>query len=131
MPFQIQYQIPFYSNLSSDMKNRIFILVLSCFVMLTSGSFSTFTLFADAFREKFDLSFSDINMISAVMNSSLYLSYLFVGPIFDRFGPKICQFVSAIAFTLGYFLIYLSLIRAIPTNAAALAFYYSIGMFHL
>ena len=97
--------------------------------MISSGSFSTFALFADSFREKFGLSFSEINIISAVMNSSLYLSYLLVGPIFDVFGVNICQLISAIAFTLGYLLIYLSMIEAIPTNAGALAFYYSIGGF--
>ena len=68
-------------------------------------------------------------MISAVMNSALYICYLFVGPLYDRFGVEITQIVSAISYSLGYLLLYLSFIGLIPANAASLAIYYFIAGF--
>jgi len=62
------------------------------------------------------------------MNSSLYVTYLATGPMYDRYGVRITQAVSAVAYTLGYLLIYLSYL-GMPTSAGLMAFYYFIGGF--
>jgi MFS family permease len=112
----------------SDYSKRLTVLIVSAAVMATAGSFADFSLFSEPFQSRFNLTFSDINMISAVMNSSLYVTYLATGPMYDRYGVRITQAVSAVTFTLGYLLIYLSYL-GMPTSAGLLAFYYFIGGF--
>ncbi|KAJ3334612.1 hypothetical protein HDU91_002640, partial [Kappamyces sp. JEL0680] len=111
-----------------EFSRRIAILCISAVAMCSSGSFATFSLLSDSFQSKFKLSFSDVNMISAVMNSSLYVTYLFIGPLYDRFGVRATQLVSTVAYSLGYLLIYLSYL-GMPTNAILMALYYFIGGF--
>lgn len=95
--------------------------------MLAAGSFSTISILSDAYQSRFALTFSDLNVISAVANVSLYLGYLAVGPLYDLYGVRITMLFSTITYTFGYVMILLSYIGTIPTNSAAIAIYYFIS----
>lgn len=115
--------------MTKPITNRKISLIFSCVAMTFAGSLSAFSMISDGFRERFNISFSEVNVISAVGNASLYFSYFIAGPIYDYFGPTITMMVCSVSFTLGYALLYASYIGIIPTNLTLLALYYFIASF--
>jgi MFS family permease len=109
--------------------NRYLGLFVGCMAMVTAGSFATFALFGDAFVRKFGLTFQEINLVAAINICAQYVSYLAIGPIFDRYGEMVTQILSTFTLSFGYFLIYLSFADIIPSSTALLSFYYFIGGF--
>jgi MFS family permease len=109
--------------------NRNLGLFVGCMAMVTAGSFATFALFGDAFVLKFGLTFQEINLVSAINLCAQYVSYLAIGPIFDRYGETVTQILSTFTLSFGYFMIYLSFSDIIPSSTALLSFYYFAGGF--
>ena len=110
-------------------EHRLFGLFVGCLAMVTAGSFATFALFGDAFVLRFGLSFQEINLVSAINLCAQYISYLAIGPIYDRYGIMASQIVSTVTLSVGYLLIYLSFAEIIPANTILLSIYYFIGGF--
>ncbi|KAI9206619.1 major facilitator superfamily domain-containing protein [Polychytrium aggregatum] len=100
----------------------------SAFVlMLTSGSLFAFSSFGDDLKTTFQYSVQDLNVISSVGNTALYLCYMVVGPIYDSRGAAVTLGIGAITFGGGFLLIYLCFIGVISGAAAGygpMSFYY-------
>ncbi|KAI8893940.1 major facilitator superfamily domain-containing protein [Globomyces pollinis-pini] len=105
-------------------KNRISTFICSTIVMLVTGSLSSFSLVSDGLRERYNWSFSDVNLISAAGTAALYISYMFVGPFYDKYGASLTLGLGMVAYTLGYGLMWLSFIGIISTSPLVTAFYY-------
>jgi MFS family permease len=115
--------------MQTSITNRKISLIFSCAVMAVAGSLSAFSIISDGFRERFNISFSEVNIISAVGNASLYFSYFIAGPIYDHFGTTKTMIVCSFSFTFGYALLYASYAGYLPTNVTLLALYYFFASF--
>ena len=62
--------------------------------MATAGTVSTFALFSEGLRVKFDFGTSDVNLISSCGFSSLYVSLLLIGPLYDKLGVQFTMVVN-------------------------------------
>ena len=102
-------------------------LLISCLLMVVAGTLSTYSLFSESLRTKFGLSISDINIIIAVGNTALYVSFLFVGPIYDRFGPRITLYLACLTTSLCYLFIWMTYQGLLAGNTASLSVYYFLG----
>lgn len=93
--------------------------------MATAGSLFAFSAFSEDFRLRMNFSGKDINVMSGVGNAALYLSFLFAGPVYDRFGAKITQLLAFVLYSSGYLLIWLSFQSIIPkSNVFLMSFFY-------
>ncbi|KAG0339019.1 Mss4p nuclear export [Podila horticola] len=70
--------------------------------MALSGSLFSFASFSGDLKARFGFSSSNINLLSAIGDTSMYVGFLIVGPIYDRYGGQ-WTLVTASALTfLGY-----------------------------
>jgi MFS family permease len=83
-------------------------LFASCLVMLTAGSMFTFSVFSNGLRKKFGYSSSDINLISGFGNTALYVSFIFIGPMFDKLGARVTMSFGTLAYGAGYLMMWLA-----------------------
>jgi hypothetical protein len=83
-------------------------LVASCLVMLTAGSMFTFSVFANGLRKRFGYSSSDVNLISGFGNTALYVSFIFIGPMFDKLGARVTLSFGTLAYGAGYLMMWLA-----------------------
>jgi MFS family permease len=102
---------------------------MSCLILATSGCLGAFSVISDALRERFHWSFSEINLVNAIGNASLYLAYLGSGPIYDIYGERITMAVGMVTFTFGYLMIWISFRGLLSTNVAWISLYYFIAGF--
>eukprot|EP00842_Homolaphlyctis_polyrhiza_P000409 jgi/Hompol1/1369/HPOL_005108-RA len=99
-------------------------------VMAAAGSLFTFSVFSDSLRSRFDFTSSDVNLISGVGNTALYLSFLAIGPIYDRCGSQVTMAVALASYTLGYALMWAAFQGSIGgQNVVAISFYYFLAGF--
>lgn len=54
-------------------RNRFLSLLISCMVMMAAGTISCYSLFSEALRTKFQMSLSEVNIISSMGNTALVL----------------------------------------------------------
>ncbi|KAJ3234461.1 hypothetical protein HDU81_001417 [Chytriomyces hyalinus] len=101
-------------------------LVSSCFAMATAGAMFSFSVVANSLKDRLNISSTDLNTITAVGNSSLYLSFLAVGPVYDRVGARWTLILGAVIYCLGYALMYLGYEHKIASTTAAMSVYYFI-----
>ncbi|KAI8830676.1 major facilitator superfamily domain-containing protein [Chytriomyces cf. hyalinus JEL632] len=101
-------------------------LVSSCVSMATAGSLFSFSVMSGALKERMSFTSADINTVSGVGNSSLYLSFLFVGPLFDYAGAQFTMLFALITFSIGYLLMYLAYIGSVAGSTGLMSFYYFI-----
>jgi hypothetical protein len=64
--------------------------------MATAGTISTFAVFSEGLRTKFNFGTSDVNLISSFGTSSLYVSLLLIGPIYDKLGVKFTMVIITV-----------------------------------
>lgn len=83
-------------------------LIVSCLVMATAGSLFTFSVFSDGLRQKFKYTSSDVNLISGVGNTALYVSFLIVGPLYDKLGVTFTMAMSTFTYGLGYLMMWMA-----------------------
>ncbi|KAI8614197.1 major facilitator superfamily domain-containing protein [Chytriomyces sp. MP71] len=100
--------------------------ISSCMSMATAGAMFSFSVVEGGIKEKLQLSSSDINTITGVGNSSLYLSFLFIGPLYDRIGARWTLFLGALIFASGYLLMFFALDLKIASSTVAMSVYYFI-----
>lgn len=98
--------------------------VASVFVMMTAGSLFTFSSFSEPFRVALGYSAKDINMIASFGNTALYLTFLFIGPFYDYFGPTLSLIIATILNGGGYGLMYLTYTQHISGSVISMSIYY-------
>ena len=87
---------------------RIISLLTCCLVMSAAGSLFTFSVFSDGLRQKLAFSSSDVNVISGVGNTALYLTFLVIGPFYDMYGVRATMGIATVFYTMGYLLMWAS-----------------------
>ena len=83
-------------------------LVVSCIVMAAAGSLFTFSVFSNGLRKRFGYSSSDVNLISAIGNTSLYVSFLIIGPLYDKLGVRFTMVMGTLMYGFGYLMMWLA-----------------------
>ncbi|KAI9338455.1 major facilitator superfamily domain-containing protein [Obelidium mucronatum] len=106
---------------------RILTVASSCLVMATAGSLFSFSVISDDLKRQLSYSSSDLNTVSGVGTSALFLCFLVVGPLYDYAGARWTMFAGAVTYFLGYFLMYLAFIGRIPGNAGFMSLFYFIA----
>ena len=100
--------------------------MVSVLAMLTAGSLFAFSSFSEPLRIALGYSAQDINMISAFGNTASYISFLFIGPFFDKFGEFRSMVISTLLYCGGYLFMYLTYEQKIPGNVWSMVFILSI-----
>ncbi|KAG0201502.1 hypothetical protein BGX28_005688 [Mortierella sp. GBA30] len=77
-------------------------LIIGILVMSFSGSLFSFASFSTDIRLRFTFTSSHINLLSAIGDTSMYVGFLIVGPIYDHQGPKPTMIVASVLTFLGY-----------------------------
>ncbi|KAI9327784.1 major facilitator superfamily domain-containing protein [Obelidium mucronatum] len=98
--------------------------VSSCLSMVTAGSLFSFSVLVEGLKTQLSYTSSDLNTISGIGSSSLYISFLFIGPLFDWLGAQWTMFFGVIFSGLGYLLMYLSYTGRISGATGAMATFY-------
>lgn len=111
-------------KLMADKSSQWITFIASVFVMMTAGSLFTFSSFSEPFRVTLNYSAKDINMIASFGNTALYLTFLFIGPFYDYFGPTFSLLIATILNGGGYALMYLTYTQHIPGNVISMSIYY-------
>jgi MFS family permease len=109
--------------------NQLISFSVSCLVLATSGCLGAFSVISDGLREQFNWSFSQVNLVNAIGNASLYLAYLGSGPIYDRYGERVTMTVGMVTFTFGYLMIWLTFKGLVPHSVFLISIYYVIAGF--
>ncbi|KAG9320853.1 hypothetical protein KVV02_001865 [Mortierella alpina] len=70
--------------------------------MALSGSLFSFASFSTDLRLRFGFTSSQINLLSAIGDTSMYVGFLVVGPIYDHLGPTPTMITASVLTFLGY-----------------------------
>ncbi|KAF9282881.1 hypothetical protein BGZ68_005696 [Mortierella alpina] len=81
---------------------RYISLFIGILVMALSGSLFSFASFSTDLRLRFGFTSSHINFLSAIGDTSMYVGFLIVGPIYDHLGPKPTMVTASVLTFLGY-----------------------------
>ncbi|KAJ3112304.1 hypothetical protein HDU96_004714 [Phlyctochytrium bullatum] len=93
----------------SAIDSRAFVvLAASCLCMLNAGSLFSFSSMGEQLKSRLGFSASDINVVSGVGNAALYVTFLFIGPLYDFCGARVTMLACVVLFTLGYFLMWMA-----------------------
>ncbi|KAJ3411681.1 hypothetical protein HDV05_001842 [Chytridiales sp. JEL 0842] len=101
---------------SSPQWTSYLLLLLSCLAMSTSGSVFSFSLISRDLMSALQLSSTDINLISGLANTSVYISFLWVGPFYDRFGSAWTLMLATVLSTLGNLIVWLAYVSTSPAG---------------
>lgn len=82
--------------------------VVSSLVMVTCGTLSSFSIMSDGLRAKYGWSLSDVNIIGSAGLAALYVTYMIIGPLFDKYGVTITMYTAIFTGTASYLFICLS-----------------------
>ncbi|KAH6570095.1 hypothetical protein BASA62_004492 [Batrachochytrium salamandrivorans] len=109
---------------------KLVTLVASCFVMATAGSLFTYSVYSADLRARFGFSSANINLISGIGNTAVYISFLVVGPIYDRWGATITMVLAMLTCAIGYGGVWAAFedIIAASSVGALCVFYFLIGV---
>ncbi|KAF9957658.1 hypothetical protein BGZ72_001572 [Mortierella alpina] len=77
-------------------------LFIGILVMALSGSLFSFASFSTDLRLRFGFTSSHINLLSAIGDTSMYVGFLVVGPIYDHLGPRPTMVTASVLTFLGY-----------------------------
>lgn len=103
---------------------RYITLTVASICMATAGSLFTFSVLASSFTSNLGYTGWDLNIISGVGNTALYVTFLGIGPMYDVFGARITYLFAAVIYTLGYLLMFSGYNRQVNASAGAMSFYY-------
>ncbi|KAI8928500.1 major facilitator superfamily domain-containing protein [Entophlyctis helioformis] len=115
-----------------SINRRLTTLAVSSLVMAVAGSLFTFSVFSDGLRRRFGFSSADVNLISGVGNTALYLSFLVIGPVYDTFGGTVTMIMATAAYSLGYALMWAAYVGALSfgsSSVTAIACFYFLAGF--
>ncbi|KAF9931557.1 hypothetical protein FBU30_009942 [Linnemannia zychae] len=91
---------------------RYLSLAIGILVMALSGSLFSFASFSTDLKARFGFNSSNINLLSAIGDTSMYVGFLIVGPIYDHFGERWTMITAAILTFLGYGGMYIAYAKA-------------------
>ncbi|CAO3569590.1 unnamed protein product [Mortierella alpina] len=81
---------------------RCISLFIGILVMALSGSLFSFASFSTDLRLRFGFTSSHINLLSATGDTSMYVGFLIVGPLYDHLGPQPTMVTASVLTFLGY-----------------------------
>lgn len=87
-------------------------LAIGILVMALSGSLFSFASFSTDLKARFGFTSSNINLLSAIGDTSMYVGFLIVGPIYDHFGERWTLITASILTFLGYGGMYIAYAKA-------------------
>ncbi|ORY31750.1 MFS general substrate transporter [Rhizoclosmatium globosum] len=103
---------------------------MSCLALITAGCPYAFASFSGELQTKFGFSSQDINTMSSVGTSSLFIGYILVGPVWDRFGIVATASLASLCFGIGFLAIYLAYLGSLSgplVSIGAVSVYYFIA----
>ncbi|KAG0355879.1 hypothetical protein BG005_005182 [Podila minutissima] len=71
-------------------------------VMALSGSLFSFASVSGDLKARFGFTSSNINLLSAIGDTSMYVGFLIVGPIYDHYGGQWTLIIASVLTFLGY-----------------------------
>ncbi|KAK3847312.1 MAG: major facilitator superfamily domain-containing protein [Linnemannia gamsii] len=91
---------------------RYLSLAIGILVMALSGSLFSFASFSTDLKARFGFNSSNINLLSAIGDTSMYVGFLIVGPIYDHYGERWTMITAAVLTFLGYGGMYIAYAKA-------------------
>ncbi|KAF9120310.1 hypothetical protein BGW39_011516 [Mortierella sp. 14UC] len=91
---------------------RYLSLAIGIMVMALSGSLFSFASFSTDLKARFGFSSSNINLLSAIGDTSMYVGFLIVGPIYDHYGERWTMIAASVLTFLGYGGMYIAYAKA-------------------
>lgn len=107
------------------MQYRYVSLVIACSIMLSAGTLSVISIYSPHFSQVFKFNLSEINTIGSIGNTALYLSFLVVGPFFDRCGLKATIGAAVLFVSGGYLMVWLTLQQLVAASVHSFSFYFA------
>ncbi|KAG0280446.1 hypothetical protein BGZ95_010091 [Linnemannia exigua] len=98
--------------ISSTNMIRYLSLAIGILVMALSGSLFSFASFSTDLKARFGFSSSNINLLSAIGDTSMYVGFLIVGPIYDHYGERWTMITASVLTFLGYGGMYIAYAKA-------------------
>ncbi|KAG0323666.1 hypothetical protein BGZ99_002606 [Dissophora globulifera] len=86
--------------------------IIGMFVMVLSGSLFSFASFGTDLKARFGFNSSNINLLSAIGDTAMYVGFLIVGPIYDRYGERWTLITASVLTFLGYGGMYIAYAKA-------------------
>lgn len=77
-------------------------LVIGILVMALSGSLFSFASFGTDLKARFGFTSSNLNLLAAIGDTSMYVGFLIVGPIYDHYGERATMITASVLTFLGY-----------------------------
>lgn len=99
-------------KISSTNMIKYLSLAIGIMVMALSGSLFSFASFSTDLKARFGFSSSNINLLSAIGDTSMYVGFLIVGPIYDHYGERWTMITASILTFLGYGGMYIAYAKA-------------------
>ncbi|KAG0216441.1 hypothetical protein BGX33_012611 [Mortierella sp. NVP41] len=99
-------------KISSTNMIRYLSLAIGILVMALSGSLFSFASFSTDLKARFGFSSSNINLLSAIGDTSMYVGFLIVGPIYDHYGERWTMITASVLTFLGYGGMYIAYAKA-------------------
>ncbi|KAF9585052.1 hypothetical protein BGW38_004089 [Lunasporangiospora selenospora] len=96
----------------SEKTARYLSLVVGILVMVLSGSLFSFASFGTDIKARFGFTSSNINLLAAIGDTSMYVGFLIVGPIYDHFGERWTLITASVLTFLGYGGMYIAYAKA-------------------
>ncbi|CAO3571905.1 unnamed protein product [Mortierella alpina] len=96
----------------SERTVRYVSLAIGIFVMALSGSLFSFASISTDLKARFGFTSSNINLLSAIGDTSMYVGFLIVGPIYDHYGARWTLITASILTFLGYGGMYIAYAKA-------------------
>ncbi|ORY43738.1 MFS general substrate transporter [Rhizoclosmatium globosum] len=105
---------------------RYITMASSCLCMAAAGSLFSFSVISGDIKKQLSYTASDLSLVSGIGNSSIYISCLLIGPLYDYIGANWTMLCGVILYSFGYALMYLAYIGKISGSAGWMAVYYFI-----
>ncbi|KAF9316292.1 hypothetical protein BG003_002118 [Podila horticola] len=87
-------------------------LVIGILVMALSGSLFSFASFGTDLKARFGFTSSNLNLLAAIGDTSMYVGFLIVGPIYDHYGERATMITASVLTFLGYGGMYIAYAKA-------------------
>ncbi|KAG0339520.1 hypothetical protein BG004_006782 [Podila humilis] len=92
----------FASLVTSERTAKYLSLVIGILVMALSGSLFSFASFGTDLKARFGFTSSNLNLLAAIGDTSMYVGFLIVGPIYDHYGERATMITASVLTFLGY-----------------------------
>ncbi|KAF9426210.1 hypothetical protein BGZ94_006825 [Podila epigama] len=100
------------TSLTSERTVKYLSLAIGILVMALSGSLFSFASFGTDLKARFGFTSSNINLLAAIGDTSMYVGFLIVGPIYDHYGERATMITASVLTLLGYGGMYIAYAKA-------------------